>query len=381
MNWFFVIFFTVWGVGNLYIIRRGLQGLEIAPEWVKILFTIIIILFASSYILIRGMLANSNPLFYDIAVYVGAVWFAVLFYLFLSLIFLDVIRILNSLIHFLPQSLFVDYSRTKFFTFIGITIIVGSIVFYGFINAQNIKVKNVDLVLPKKSGELDSIKIMFFSDSHLSTINEKTVLKEILSKMYEIKPDLILIAGDIIDDRSNILYRNNVHKQFQQLKAPLGVFACTGNHEYIVGVEDAVNFLNSNGVKVLRDTFVTVANSIQIIGREDISINRFTEKKRKDLHELVYKTRDDLPTILLDHQPFDLDKTVREGIDLQLSGHTHHGQFFPLNFITSKIYELSWGYKRKSNSQFYVTSGVGTWGPPIRTGSDSELIILNIKFE
>ncbi|MBA4309823.1 MAG: metallophosphoesterase [Chlorobiaceae bacterium] len=381
MNWFFVIFFTVWGVGNLYIIRRGLQGLEIAPEWVKILFTIIIILFASSYILIRGMLANSNPLFYDIAVYVGAVWFAVLFYLFLSLIFLDVIRILNSLIHFLPQSLFVDYSRTKFFTFIGITIIVGSIVFYGFINAQNIKVKNVDLVLPKKSGELDSIKIMFFSDSHLSTINEKTVLKEILSKMYEIKPDLILIAGDIIDDRSNILYRNNVHKQFQQLKAPLGVFACTGNHEYIVGVEDAVNFLNSNGVKVLRDTFVTVANSIQIIGREDISINRFTEKKRKDLHELVYKTRDDLPTIVLDHQPFNLENAEREGIDLQLSGHTHHGQFFPLNFITSKIYELSWGYKRKSNSQFYVTSGVGTWGPPIRTGSDSELIVLNIKFE
>lgn len=381
MNWFFVIFFTVWGVGNLYIIRRGLQGLEIAPEWVKILFTIIIILFASSYILIRGMLANSNPLFYDIAVYVGAVWFAVLFYLFLSLIFLDVIRILNSLIHFLPQSLFVDYSRTKFFTFIGITIIVGSIVFYGFINAQNIKVKNVDLVLPKKSGELDSIKIMFFSDSHLSTINEKTVLKEILSKMYEIKPDLILIAGDIIDDRSNILYRNNVHKQFQQLKAPLGVFACTGNHEYIVGVEDAVNFLNSNGVKVLRDTFVTVANSIQIIGREDISINRFTEYKRKELNELVSLTRNDLPTIVLDHQPLKLENAVREGIDLQLSGHTHHGQFFPLNFITSKIYELSWGYKRKSNSQFYVTSGVGTWGPPIRTGSDSELIVLNIKFE
>ena len=87
-----------------------------------------------------------------------------------------------------------------------------------------------------------------------------------------------------------------------------------------------------------------------------------------------------LPIILMDHQPFKLDEAVRNGVDVQLSGHTHHGQLWPFHFITKKVYELSWGYKLKGNTHVYVSSGVGTWGPPVRTGNRPEIVHLRLRF-
>ena len=86
------------------------------------------------------------------------------------------------------------------------------------------------------------------------------------------------------------------------------------------------------------------------------------------------------PVILLDHQPFNLEKSVKEGVDLQLSGHTHHGQLWPLNYITSAIYEVSTGYRKIENTHFYVSTGFGTWGPPIRLGNRPELVNIILKF-
>ena len=131
---------------------------------------------------------------------------------------------------------------------------------------------------------------------------------------------------------------------------------------------------------MIRDSVIKIEDLFYVAGREDRSINNFSDYKRKSLKEVLSPVKEDLPVILMDHQPFELKLAAEAGVDLQLSGHTHHGQLFPLNYITAMIYEVSWGYKLINNTHFYVSSGAGGWGPPVRTGSVPEVIILKIAF-
>jgi len=135
------------------------------------------------------------------------------------------------------------------------------------------------------------------------------------------------------------------------------------------------------GMKVLRDNYKLVDSSFYIVGREDVSMNSFIRRKRKPLESIMSSINSDYSKILLDHTPVKLEQAEEQGIDLQFSGHTHHGQIWPANIITNMIYEISWGYKKKGNTHYYVTSGAGTWGPPVRTGSKSEIVNIKIKFE
>jgi predicted MPP superfamily phosphohydrolase len=117
-----------------------------------------------------------------------------------------------------------------------------------------------------------------------------------------------------------------------------------------------------------------------IIGREDRDKPRFSSRKRKNTEQLLTNLDKSKPLILLDHQPFEMDIKELMGIDLTLSGHTHHGQMWPLNYITKAIYEVSWGYKKKGNTHIYVSSGVGGWGPPVRIGNRPEIVLINLHF-
>jgi hypothetical protein len=125
---------------------------------------------------------------------------------------------------------------------------------------------------------------------------------------------------------------------------------------------------------------VTLPGGIQLIGRIDRDSFRFYRKERMTLGELMKQADTTKPVILLDHQPFHYDESQKYGVDLELSGHTHNGQMWPLNYVTSMIYELSYGYLKKGNSQFIVSSGYGLWGPRVRSGSRSEVLLINITF-
>jgi uncharacterized protein len=131
---------------------------------------------------------------------------------------------------------------------------------------------------------------------------------------------------------------------------------------------------------MLRDSSIKIDNAFYLIGREDKNITTFANKKRKSLGELVQQVDKSNPLILMNHQPTDLDETVKNDIDIQFSGHTHDGQLFPLNFITNLVYELGTGYLRKGQTNFYVSTGVGTWGPPVRIGNSPEIVNIKLKF-
>jgi len=174
--------------------------------------------------------------------------------------------------------------------------------------------------------------------------------------------------------------RDDLLQYFTWPECTDGLYAITGNHEFIGGAARTIPYIESKGIRVLKDEMVTLAGGIQLIGRIDRDSFRFYRKERSTLDELMKQTDTTRPVIVLDHQPFHLSETAKYGIDLQLSGHTHNGQMWPLNYVTEMIYELSSGYKKIRNTNFIVSSGYGLWGPRVRSGSRSEVLVINIKF-
>ncbi|MFA6025910.1 MAG: metallophosphoesterase, partial [Ignavibacteriaceae bacterium] len=343
---FFAIFFLVYSSANFYVYVRAMQAFQFQSIYAKAFFSVLFVVAAFSYILTKSLLSNVNSVVYDVFLWIGSFWFALLGYFLLSLLVIDIFVLINRFFPFFPQFLLQDYAKTKLLTGLIVLLLVFITVTLGYINANNIKLKTIQLSIPKKNSALTSLNIFYFSDSHFTPVNNGRIAKKIIDLAEQVKPDIILIGGDVIDDKSNQLKRIGIDEELRQLKAKYGVYTINGNHEYIVNVNDADNFLNENNIKVLRDSMITIDNSVQIIGREDGSIVGFAHGKRKSVAELVSSARKDLPIILLDHQPFRLAETAAQNVDLQLSGHTHHGQMWPFSFVTKMIYEISWGYKK-----------------------------------
>ena len=147
-----------------------------------------------------------------------------------------------------------------------------------------------------------------------------------------------------------------------------------GNHEYISGLEQVEKLLAPTPIHLLRDSLVTLPNGVQLIGRDDRS-----NRRREPLSALIAKVATTRPIVVLAPQPYHLAEADSLGIDLQISGHTHRGQVWPLNLLTDHLYEQSYGYRRWSRAHIYVSSGLSLWGPPFRIGTQSELVVIRLK--
>ena len=188
-------------------------------------------------------------------------------------------------------------------------------------------------------------------------------------------PDLVLIAGDIIDGSMRPLREEKMYEEFQRIKAP--IYACLGNHEYYSGEPDAQHFYRNAGIHLLQDSMAVVGD-LCIIGRDDR-----TNPHRKSLGKII-KDHSSLIShssflILLDHQPYHLEQAERHHIDFQFSGHTHHGQVWPISWITESIYECAFGPYKKGHTDYYISSGLGIWSGKFRIGTRSEYIVVTIK--
>ncbi|MBM4176526.1 MAG: metallophosphoesterase [Ignavibacteria bacterium] len=377
---FFLIFFFVFGSINFYIFLRGWQSLAYLPS-IKPYYLVLFLFIFLSYLIAKFFVSSLPPFLYDILMWIGSFWFVYMFYFVLVILFVDILRLVDSFTDFFPEFIHNNYNTAKLITAITMVVLVSIPIFIGHLNTKNVKVRELILSISKRESSLTELNIVFLADLHLSIINDESFLDKVVDKVNELKPDIILFGGDIVDDKAWILDRKNIGPSLRKLKSKFGIYTCTGNHEYINGVQSSVNWIKRFGIDVIQDDVIEVAQNIYLIGREDRSINQFTGEKRKSLKEILSRTQKQLPLILLDHQPLNLEEAQQNGIDLQLSGHTHHGQIFPANFITKLVYELSWGYLKKGNTHYYVTSGVGTWGPPVRSGSPTEIVLLRIKLD
>lgn len=253
---------------------------------------------------------------------------------------------------------------------IGCYVLIFLAIIYGVVHAKDIKLQPYEITIPKKAKDLH---VVMLSDVHIDSAKNKNYVSKMVQDINALKPDLVLLAGDTFDDRDI----NTLKKEKEALggiRATYGVYGVLGNHEYYSGnLDEMIKTLREANIRVLRDEVVEVAG-VYLVGREDF------RKTRKSLEDILYKVDPAKPIILLDHQPVALEEARQKGVDLQLSGHTHRGQFFPNQLITKRIYEVDYGYLAKGNLQVIVSSGYGTWGPPVRIGTQSEIVDIRIKF-
>ncbi len=374
---FFGIVFTVYGLINFYIIKRILP---FVPAQYKNIFLVVIIFVVVSFVAAR-VIENVwiSPVTIALT-WIGSFWLAIMLYTFMFLVIIDFVRIINHFTHFFPSFLTSNPEKTKRITALIVFILVVITTAGGHLNTKIIAPKKFVLNIKKSAGNIKTLNVALATDLHLGTIYSYRFMYNVSELLNGFNPDVILLAGDIIDEDLGPVIKYDVGEHLKRLKAKYGVFAITGNHEYIGGVEPAVKYLESHGINLIRDNALLIDSSFYLVGREDRAKKQFSGKARKELSEIMKDVNKALPIIMMDHQPFNLEQARQNDVDLQVSGHTHNGQLWPFNYIVKKVYELAWGYKLIGNTHYYVSCGAGGWGPPVRTGSHPEVINIILNF-
>lgn len=300
----------------------------------------------------------------------GAYWFFVVQYCLLLLPVSNVIIFTLS---------YTSYDLDQLIIWTGLLVISTFLVIliYGTFNAYSPIVRSYHITVPKRANKYDKLRIAVASDMHFGNLSGTSHLRRLNDKINQIKPDLILLPGDIIDDDPRPFIAKKMSTMMKEMDAPLGIYGVLGNHEYYGrAIPLFIDEMSKNEMTILMDEVVLINDSFYIVGRKDK-----TDQNRSSIEDLVKNIDHSLPIILMDHQPFELQQAMMNNIDISLSGHTHRGQMAPNHLITRKIYELDWGYKKKQQLHAFVSSGFGFWGPPIRIGSRSEIIQIDITFE
>lgn len=376
---FIVIFLSIYSLVNFYVGIRIIQSLiYLHPAINKIVYWLIFWMLAEAYVIGRfSSRLLKTDVISNFLTYIGAYWLGALYYFVLLYFLVDILTFIGK-----HTGLLASIQNFRFIASCVVLVSVILLMIYGIWNARTPQITHYDLTIPKKAGDLRQLHIVAISDIHLGNLVNEKRLDKLVKEIQKINPDVVLLAGDVIDEDIKPFVEQNMKDTFLRLKIKYGVYASLGNHEYIGDhVEEAIHYMEEGGIKVLRDEYVLIENSFYVVGRDDRSRNRFSATPRKELSSLLEGIDKAYPILLLDHQPYKLDEVAKEGVDFQISGHTHNGQLFPNQLITAKIFEVDWGYLQKGNLHAIVSSGFGTWGPPIKVGSPSEIVDIVIHFK
>ncbi len=242
---------------------------------------------------------------------------------------------------------------------------------YGFIEARQLQIKEVNITTPKLAS--GHVTIAQISDLHLGIMLGNGFLDNVIAELREIKPDILVATGDIVDGQGDELAA--LAKHFHSYTPPLGAYAVTGNHEFYAGLEDSLRFLHDAGFTVLRGESAKVGG-IVLVGVDDPSAATSGQHAGLDTSKALASVTADDFVVLLKHQPV-VDGNTR--FDLQLSGHIHGGQIFPFGYLTWLSYGVHTGLTALADGrQLYVSRGAGTWGPPIRLFAPPEITLIRI---
>jgi predicted MPP superfamily phosphohydrolase len=236
-------------------------------------------------------------------------------------------------------------------------------------------VVNIEVPVNGLHGDFENLKIVQLSDLHLTRFKPLEEVRYVVDTVNAIKPDLVVITGDLIDDTAEALAGHTA--LLKKLKAVHGVIAVTGNHEYYAGTDNFYRIASQNGWKVLRNGAATVAGGLQVIGIDDRQ-GRSYHDYMAVLQPLFSKIDRSKPSLLLSHRAKVFDAAASLGADLTLAGHYHSGQIPPLDFLVNIFLKYPHGLYGKNGSALYTTSGTSTWGPPMRFLSRSEIVAVTL---
>lgn len=344
---------------NAYVFVRLSQALPILPQAVRIFLIVCFALLSCSMFASMLLRHTIIPAFVSRLLFMtGSVWLVFLLYMVLSLALLDGLSWIGCV---------VPYRFFFALLFTSVILVVGNW------NYKHTKINKLNIV---NWNRLKPLTIVGISDVHLGDGTRRAQLAYYVDLINQQEPDVVFIAGDLIDNSIKPLYRDNMAEEFKRLNAPMGIYMVPGNHEYISGIKEVERFLSNTSITLLRDSVVTLDGGIQLVGRDDKS-----NKSRSSLSELLKKVSFQQPVIVLDHQPYCIEEAENLGVDLLFCGHTHRGQIWPLTWLTDCLFLQSHGYRRWSDTHVYVSQGLSLWGPPFRIGSESELVVFKIQVD
>jgi predicted MPP superfamily phosphohydrolase len=248
------------------------------------------------------------------------------------------------------------------------------VVAFGAVNHRVLRAKEYRIEIPRRSSSARELTIVYMSDLHFRDLTSDRFLNELSAKVNAQKPDLILLGGDLLEGDRRGEDTGRYERAFRRMISKYGIYGVPGNHEGFSRAGTS-GFLERAGIRFLQDEVAPIDDAMTLVGRKDAR-----SRNRKSVAELMSAAPRDLPVILLAHRPTGFDEARAAGVDIQLSGHTHHGQLFPVNLITRRQYDLSWGHLEKGGAHLFVTSGVQGWGPPVRTVGASEILVIHIAF-
>jgi predicted MPP superfamily phosphohydrolase len=299
---------------------------------------------------------------------------------------LFIVFFFSELIQFTSQKF--DPQKRIFLTEgVGRTLLAGTTLtsVAGFFEATaGAEVVGIPIQLETLPPAFEGLKIVQISDVHVGPLIHRGYLDRVVDQVLALKPDLIAITGDLVDGSVNQL-RDQI-APLARLRAPEGVYFCTGNHEYYSGVHEWISHLGELGITVLGNTNRILRrpgkngeDRLLIAGVHDHQASRFEPLHATDARKAASCVEDVSCKILLAHNPFSIDAACSSGFHLQLSGHTHAGQFYPYSFIVKAVLKHSEGlYRVSEKTQLYVNRGTGFWGPPNRFGKRAEITELTL---
>ena len=330
----------------------GISGLQIALGLLSVSFVLASLLaWRSSHILVR--------ILYKIA----AVWLGTLTYCFLA-----------------ACAAWITYGGARLFGLhpdrreLAIVLLAAALLvsLYSIVNAAWTRVRRVRVTLPNLPESWRGRVAALVTDTHLGHVRGPRFMRRIVTTLSGLQPDIVFIAGDMYD--GTVARVRDLAQPWARLAAPLGAFFVLGNHEEFTDSAKYVDAVEHSGVRVLNNEKVTV-DGLQIVGVH------YRDSTNDDHFRSVLRRADvdrEQASILLTHAPDRLQIAEEEGFSLQLSGHTHGGQFFPFTWITSRIYgKFVHGLQRLGNLWVYVSYGAGTWGPPLRLGTTPEIVLIH----
>ncbi|MGV8057501.1 MAG: metallophosphoesterase [Smithellaceae bacterium] len=364
---FLLTFLLLYGGINCYAFVRADKIFHF-PAGIRIFIVILLIVLVFAPLLVRAAESRHLESLARVLAYAGYLWMAFVFLFFLINISLEFLLYLYKFWNSSASGIFF-----RILTFGLAALISFVLVIYGYIDAQRVRVKNLEITTERVLPENGRLRIVQISDVHVGIIIQGKRLAPVMEMVKQANPDILVSTGDLLDGELDNIMQNAV--QFDNIKTKYGKFAVLGNHEYYAGLQRSLEFTKAAGFELLRDEVREVAG-ITIFGADDIAGYRSGLAKKNDKFEQALRKKQDGFTLLLQHQPFIDDGA---NFNLQLSGHTHGGQIFPFRLITGLFFKNNYGYyELGKNRALYVSRGTGTWGPPVRIFAPPEITVIDL---
>jgi len=342
--------------------------------------TVVLALLPTAAVLLRGRLSlsASAPL-----AWVGYTWLGLAFYLFLAVLATEPIRVALRLLRRSRDAAEpgASLSRRRFLAAAAGAVAVG-VAGTGVVIANSAPVvRRIPIHVPRLDPALAGLRIVTFSDGHLSATYGGRRFERVVETVNAQRPDVVAIVGDLVDGEVREL-REDV-APLADLVSEQGVFFVTGNHEYFVDTAAWLRHLPTLGVEVLRNERVAIGRggaSFDLAGIDDrTAAASGLPGHGADLDAALDGRDDAAALVLLAHQPVQVEQARAAGVDLQLSGHTHGGQLWPFDYAVALDQPAVEGWSQQGDTQLYVTSGAGYWGPPMRVGARPEVTVIELR--